>query len=179
MVITLIKTIAILYQHQREIDSNDSIVATLDDYALAYELVSAKINEVAESSIKTIIRETVAVVNKLLLSSDSSPVSSCLDKNGYRQSYVDNKTIANELGLDDSSTSRRVKQAIRLGYLENLETQKGKRAKIMLGRTIPDDESILPSPEDLKNIWGAQLNSSAIVQHQNGIVGENYELFKL
>jgi len=179
MLITLIKTNAILYQHQREIDSNGSIVATLDDYALAYELISAKINEAAESSIKPTIRETVAVVDKLLISGNSSLVYSCIDKNGYRQSCVDNKTIANELGLDDSSTSRRVKQAMKLGYLENIETQRGKRAKIVLGKTIPEDMSILPSPEDLKNIWGAQLNSSAIVQHLNGLVGENYELRKL
>lgn len=175
VLISLIKIIAILYQHQREIDSNGSIVATLDDYALAYELVSAKINEGAESSIKQTIRETVDVVDKLLISDDSSLVYSCIDKNGYRQSYVDNRTIANALGLDTSSTSRRVTQAIKLGYLENLETHRGKRSKIVLGKIIPEDDSILPLPEDLNKLWEAQLNSSAIVQHQNRIEGENHE----
>lgn len=179
MVITLIKTIAILYQHQREIDSNGSIVATLDDYALAYELVSAKINEGAESSVKRIIRETVAVVDKLLNSSDRSLTSTFIDQNNNHHCCVDQTTLAHALGLDTSTISRRVTQAVELGYLEKLGTQRGTRAKIVLGKTIPDDESILPLPEDLKIIWGAQLNSSAIVQPQNGIVGENYELLIL
>jgi hypothetical protein len=175
VLLSLIKIIAILYQQQREIDANGSIVATLDDYALAYDLISVKINEGAESSIKPIIRETVAVVDKLLNSGDSSLVSSFIDKNNNRQSFLDNTTIANALGLDTSSTSRRLKQAIRMGYLENLETQKGKRSKIVLGKIIPEDDSILPLPEDLKILWEAQPNSSAIVQHQNKIQGENYE----
>ena len=175
VLMSLIKIIAILYQHQREIDANGSIIATLDDYALAHKLISIKINEGAESSIKPIIRETVAVVDKLLSSGDSSLAFTFIDKNNNRQSYLDNKTIANALGLDPSSTSRRVTQAIKLGYLENLETQRGKRSKIVLGKIIPEDDSILPLPEDLKKLWEAQLNSSAIVQHQNRIEGENYE----
>lgn len=179
MLLTIIKTIAILYQHQREVDANGYIVATIDDYTLAYELVSGKINEGAESSVKPIIRETVDVVEMLLKSDNSSRVSTFIDQNNNCQNCVDNKTIASALNLDESSASRRVSQAIKLGYLEKLETQKGKSAKIVLGKTIPEDDSILPLPEDVKKIWEAQLNSSAIVQHQNGIVGENYELFKL
>ena len=177
VLLSLIKIIAILYQQQREIDANGSIVATLDDYALAYDLLSVKINEGTESSTKLIIRETVAVVHKLLNSGDSSLVGTFIDKNNNRQSFLDNKTIANAVGLDTSSTSRRVTQAIKLGYLENLETQRGKRSKIVLGKIIPKDDSILPLPEDLKKLWEAKLNSSAIVQHQNRIEGENYELF--
>ena len=179
MLLTIIKTIAILYQHQREIDANGYIVATIDDYTLAYELVSGKINEGAESSVKPIIRETVAVVDKLLNSSDRSLTSTFIDQNNNHHRCVDQTTLAHTLGLDTSTISRRVTQAVELGYLEKLGTQRGTRAKIVLGKTIPEDDSILPLPEDVKKIWEAQLNSSAIVQPQNGIVGENYELFKL
>ena len=98
-----------------------------------------------------------------------------MNKNGVRQVYVDIKTVSDALGLDTSSTSRRVTQAIKSGFLENLETQRGKRSKIVLGKPIPADDSILPTPEELKLIWDALLESSAIVQHPTANTEENNE----
>jgi DNA-binding Lrp family transcriptional regulator/5S rRNA maturation endonuclease (ribonuclease M5) len=174
-VLNMIKVIAIIYQQQRQVNANGCIIATLDDYRLTYDLLSKRINEGAESSIKPIIRETVAAVEKLINSDNSGLVSSMIDKNGDRRVYVDNKTLADVLGLDTSSTSRRVTQAIKLGFFENLETQRGKRSKIVLGKPMPDDHSILPTPEELKLIWGAQLESTAIVQHPTANKEDNYE----
>ncbi len=165
VVLNVIRVIAIIYQQQRQVDANGCIIATLDDYDLTYDLLSKRINEGAESSIKPIIRETVTAVEKLFNSDDSGLVSSMIDKNGDRRVYIDNKTLADALGLDPSPTSRRVRQAIKLGFLENLETQRGKRSKIVLGKPIPDDDSILPTPNELKLLWDGQLESSAIAQH--------------
>jgi hypothetical protein len=175
MVLNVIKVISIIYQQQRQVDANGCIIATLDDYRLAYDLLSKRINEGAESSIKPIIRETFVAVEKLLNSNDSNSVGSFMNKNGDRQVYVDIKTLADALGLDTSSTSRRVTQAIKSGFLENLETQRGKRSKIVLGKPIPADDSILPTPEELKLIWDALLESSAIVQHPTANTEENNE----
>jgi hypothetical protein len=114
----------------------------------------------------------VAAVSTLLLSEETDrPKSiSVLDN----QKSVDIASLARELDLDSSSTSRRVKQATREGFLENLETKRGLRARIILGRKIPEDRSVLPTPEELENNWSDLLESLAIVQHsQNGGGGKN------
>ena len=144
-------------------NENGFIVASVDDYRIVYDLVSDVINESAESSIKPMIRQTVAAVSALLLSeaADRPKSISVLDN----QKTVDIASLARELDLDSSSTSRRVKQAVKEGFLENLETRKGFRARIILGRKIPDDRPVLPSPEELENNWSDLLESRAIVQH--------------
>jgi DNA-binding Lrp family transcriptional regulator len=162
LVINLIKTSAILYQKQRNVDENERIVATVEDYRIVHDLVSGIINESAERSIKPTIRETVVAVSKLLSEEADYPKSTSILDN---QKSVDIAALARELNLDSSTTSRRVKQAIKEGFLENLETRKGFRARIILGRKIPDDHSVLPTPEDLEKNWLDDLESRAIVQH--------------
>ena len=78
---------------------------------------------------------------------------------------IDNVTLAKDLGLDPSTTSRRVAEAIELGFLENLENKRGKRAKLVLGKPLPDDELVLPPPGEIEKIWIELHESSAIVQH--------------
>ena len=162
VVINLIKTVAILYQKQREVDENGRIVASVEDYRVVYDLVSEIINEGADRSIKPIIRQTVAAVSKLLSEEADYPKRTSIFDN---QKTVSIAALARELDLDSSSTSRRVQQAIKGGFLENLESKKGAQAKIVLGRKIPDDLSVLPTPEELENNWSDLLESRAIVQH--------------
>jgi len=164
VLLNTIKTIAILYQQQRETDENGCIIALLEDYQVAYELVSDCINQGVEKSVKPIVRETVLIVKEILNSEDPNLVGTFIDKSGNRRHFVDNKTLSSVLGLHSSSASRRVDQALALGYLENLETQSGKQSKLVLGNQMPEDDSILPSPGELKNILDAPSDSSAIVQ---------------
>lgn len=162
LVINLIKTCAIMYQKQRSFDEYGRIIASLEDYRVVFDLVSDLINEGAERSVKPIIRETVDAVSRLLHSEGSSksndPISYHDPKN------VEITALAKELGLDSSSTHRRVKQAISNGYLENLETRDRFRARIILGQKMPEDRSILPSPGEVENNWSDLLESLAIVQ---------------
>lgn len=57
---------------------------------------------------------------------------------GYQEG-VSVTDIANKLVLHKSSVSRRVKVGIRLGYLEKLEAQKGRPARLVPGDPLPDD----------------------------------------
>ena len=43
----------------------------------------------------------------------------------------------------------RVKVAVERGYLRNLEDRKGKPARLVVGDQMPEDQEILPVPEDL------------------------------
>ena len=49
-----------------------------------------------------------------------------------------------------SSASRRAKDAIKRGYLNNLEDKRGRPARLVLGDPLPDDVEVLPTPENLK-----------------------------
>jgi hypothetical protein len=60
---------------------------------------------------------------------------------------VSSAQVAEVLGLDKSAAWRRVRVAMQKGYLENLETRRGKRAQIVLGDPLPEDRAILPHPD--------------------------------
>ncbi len=54
--------------------------------------------------------------------------------------------LMGELSLDRSAVSRRVALARDRGYLRNLETKKGKAARLVLGDPLPKNVEILPNP---------------------------------
>ncbi len=53
--------------------------------------------------------------------------------------------LARALGVDRSVASRRWNSAKRGGYLKNLETKRGKPARIVVADPLPDDVEILPT----------------------------------
>ena len=57
--------------------------------------------------------------------------------------------LAAKLALDKSVTSRRLRQATELGYLVNLETRRGRPARIVLGDPMPEVVKLLPEPGEL------------------------------
>jgi hypothetical protein len=170
-VLTLIKSSVILYQKQRDIDEHGFIIAKIEDYKIVYDLIHDLINQGSEKSVKPIVRETVEAVKKLLGTNKVFYHSVLSEEYGSNNMCIDNTTLAKELGRDTSSTSRRVAEAIELGYLKNLNKIRGKRAKITLGEPLPVDEFVLPTPDLVEKIWGALLKTSAIVQHSFEIEG--------
>jgi DNA-binding MarR family transcriptional regulator len=134
LLLGLIKAHAILHQVTRKRDKLGRIVATLDDYAAVYELVADLIGEALQATVSTAIRETVAAV-AMLLQGDKQEV--CV------------KDVAEKLGLDRSATSRRVTAAEQAGYLRNVEPQKGRAKRLVLGEPLPADQEVLPTPEAL------------------------------
>jgi len=169
--INLISIHVIIYQHQREKDENGFIIATLEDYRIIYNLTSDSINQAAEGSIKPTIRQTVNAVRELL-QEESSDETDHLGETEQKPKWVDNTTLAKKLGLSTSATSRRVAEATALGFLDNLESRNGKRKRIILGKAVPDDESVLPTPDELENKWLALTELHATVQ-QSPIFSED------
>ena len=62
---------------------------------------------------------------------------------------VDLTELAKKLGLDKSPISKRIKKAVKEGYLANLESRTGRPAQIVLEKSLPEDNEIFPSPEKL------------------------------
>lgn len=133
----LVQAHAFLHQASREARSDGTIVADLRDYAAVYDLVRDLFSAQAGASVPSDVRETVAAVAKIL--------------GGAREGEsLSNDQIARALGLDKSTASRRVRKSISLGFLQNLETGKGRVARIVLGEPLPEDQPTLPEPERLR-----------------------------
>jgi hypothetical protein len=132
--LNLIRAHAILHQARRERDTERRIIATLEDYAEVRSLVADLVSEGVEATIAPTVRETVATVQRL---HDETEEAASL------------RAIAEELKLDKSTTSRRVRNAIDKGFVKNLEDRRGKPGRYVPGDPLPDDIEILPAPEVL------------------------------
>jgi hypothetical protein len=150
-VLNLVCIHAILYQCQRDLDEFGRIVATLDDYQSIYDLVDDLISEGVEATVSPTLRETVDAVTDLLKLDGVDTINL--------------SQIEAQLRLDKSAVSRRVQVAIEKGYLENLEDRRGKPSKLVLGRPLPKEDPVLPSPRELKKYIFIPPNNSAILQH--------------
>jgi len=133
-IMNLIKANAILHQCNRQYDEHGRVMATLADYAAIYGLISELLDEGVEASVSASIRETVQAVAKC--TSGGDPVS--ITKLGAA------------LHLDKASASRRARVAIELGYLTNMETQRGRPSKLVVGEGMPEETPVLPTPDRLK-----------------------------
>jgi hypothetical protein len=136
-VLDLIRVHTILHQAQRTRDGKNRIVATVDDYCAVRELIEELLAEGVHASVPDTVRETVEAVRKLATK----------DLNELTE-----LEIANELQLDKSTTSRRIRDASTRGFLENLQDRKGRPARIVLtDQVLPDNQCILPTVDELLN----------------------------
>ena len=68
--------------------------------------------------------------------------------------YTSLATVRKNLGIDKSSASRRVRQAIKAGYLINEEGTRGKPMRLRIGDPMPEEVQVLPTPEQLEKAIG-------------------------
>src|SRR5215210_3258544 len=148
VILSLIKAHTILHQATRERDAQGRIVATRADYARVRSLVSGLIAEGVEATVPKTIRETVEAVDNVI--------------DGWGKEHATNKAIAEELEIDRAAASRRVRTAIGRGYLKNLEDRKGHPARLVLAESMPEDQEILPTPEELEGVDPLTVDSGGI-----------------
>jgi TubC N-terminal docking domain len=94
--------------------------------------------EGVEATVPKAIRETVEAVENVI--------------DGWGEEHATNKAVAEELEIDKAAASRRVRTAIGRGYPKNLEERKGRPAQLVLAEDMPEDQEILPAPEDLDGV---------------------------
>jgi hypothetical protein len=134
-VLSLIRAHAVLHQASRERDDQGRIVATVEDYAVVRGLVASLVAEGVDATVSATVRATVKVVANLVDDEDGSSVSL--------------GPIAEELKLDKSAASRRLRTAIGKGFVKNLEDRKGRPGRYVVGDPMPDDVVVLPTPEEV------------------------------
>ena len=137
-VLNLIRAHAILHQATRIRAADDRIVAEIKDYIGVRGLAADLVAEGIEATVPITVRETVNALEKVLADNDDKPVSV--------------GPVAQELKLDNSAMSRRLKSAINRGYVKNLEDRRGRAGLYVLGEPMPEDLEVLPAPEVLEPV---------------------------
>ncbi len=144
--LALIKAHALLHQGKRRRNEDGALIAELDDYMRVRRLVAGLIDDAAGAAVPQNITQTCRAVAELIAADGSD---------GHRRVRVTSKEsvsiseIAKALSLDHSTVWRRVRDAMKRGYLKNLEDKKGHPARIAVGEKIGDDASLLPGREAL------------------------------
>lgn len=138
LLLTLIRTHALLHRASRVCEPGGAVVATLDDYETVRVLLEPLIAAGVEATVAPTMRETVAAVDRLCPKEEDTA------------SFA---AIARELRLDKSATSRRVSAARERGYLVNHETRRGQPLKMALGEPLPADTPVLPDRCSVAALW--------------------------
>lgn len=134
-ILNLIRSHALLHRARRERDDRGRVVATLEDYRVVRDLVADLISEGAGTTVPAVVRQTVEAARGLL--------------DGSGDETLTIRAVSEELELDYQPTHRRVTMALDAGYLKNLEERKGRPARLVMGDSLPEDQPILPEPEEL------------------------------
>ena len=103
-------------------------------------MVNDLVSEAVERTVSRAIRQTVRVVRK---------ICSAVDESGAYSREATVPQVAQKLGIDRSSARRRVKQALGLGYLKNLEKQWGRAYLLAVGDPLPEEQGVLPRAKQL------------------------------
>jgi transposase-like protein len=140
-----IKVHALLHREHRKRGTNTgAIMATFEDYAAVRTLLADLMAETAEVKMRKAIPPTVEAVR--VKQGDSEDRGATV------------KEVAKHLGLDTSSTRRRLYVAIDEGYIVNLETRPGRPARYRttrdarLARGTEAVETILPTVDQLAEV---------------------------
>jgi AraC-like DNA-binding protein len=141
-ILILVQAHALLHQTLRDVDKKGRIVAQVADYATVHELVAPMMAEATEATVPGSVREAVEAVFKL----ETAPSEAV--HGGKRR--VTLQMLADELGISRSSVSRRVKRAIGLGYLRDVQPDRGGPKILETCEHMPGDATVLPPPEALE-----------------------------
>jgi hypothetical protein len=130
--LTVIQSIALLHQRQRERDANGRIVATVADYRMARDLLIDVFTATAAGGVTATVRETTTALCEM-----------------YKGQPLTVKNVAGELGLAKNTAHYRINKAIELGFIVNQESRKGQPAQLVPGDPLPDYRPALPDPDEL------------------------------
>ena len=76
------------------------------------------------------------------------------------EDYFTTKDLVLKTGLDKSTISRNLRKALKHGLVEYHETSKKRNQKFIIGTPIGDDNSVFPSPTQLKEKIGSLSENS-------------------
>lgn len=130
----LIQAHALLHGASRKRNARGEIVAELSDYQGFYDLIDPILADGLGVTVTQTMRETVQAVRGIVTEKGTASVTD----------------VAEVLALDTSAASRRVHAAIDRGFVENEELQPRRKARLVVGASLPEERGILPPPAGLQ-----------------------------
>ena len=151
--ISCIKTFAFIHQCRRDRTSSGSVVADLEDYAHARDVLALIFDAITTEGLTPAIRQTVETVPE--------------------PGELSQATLARRLNLQTSTVSWRVRRAIKRGWLKNLETKPGHPARLVRGDPLPDEVTALPPFERVREVFeSGQFGQTPSKERTSGEVFE-------
>ncbi len=137
--LSLIEAHALLHRLSRERDDEGRIVATLRDYNLVRDMVERVLSNALGATVSDEMRQTVTVVRRLAHILDSSL-----------------KAIAENLGVDRSTASRRCKAALAAGYIVRQKVPRRNEFEYLPDCPLPEAGArLLPGTEEVEKAWNS------------------------
>ena len=127
--LTFIQSIAFLHQLTRERTPEGWVIASIDDYREARNLLAQIFDVSTSEGVTPAIREVVDAIEE--------------------REEVSLAELAKRLKLAKTTVNWRTQRAIRGGWLVNNETRKGQPARFARGTPLPEEKSVMPTPEEL------------------------------
>jgi len=157
--LTCIQAIAFLHQCQRGRTPEGWVEATIEDYALARDLLAPIFDTLAAEGVTPAIRETVEAIEP------GEEVSAA--------------ALGERLNLAKATISYRTRKALDGGWLVNNEARKGLPAKFARGVSLPDRTTALPNPEYVREVFEAAHDTNTLRTPVSPVVqGGSRELFE-
>jgi hypothetical protein len=154
-----IKASAILHQEQRKVDDKGRVVATLDDYRVAYSIFSKVLAETSGQR----VTENVRAVVDLIAQRAAQPAAKPNDSRFARvagpaassEVVLSSEQIGTLTGIGKSAAYRAIRSAIDLGFLVNNEARPRKPYRLVVQQHIDDAAAtLLPHPDTLSTEGG-------------------------
>lgn len=130
--LSCIQAIALLHQCQRERDSGGAIIASLDDYAVARDLLQDVFRAIESEGLSDALRDTLAMI-------DDESESTVTE-------------IAKKCHISKSTASGRIRRLLVGGWIANKEPRKGHAYRLVRIGDVPDNPVGLPSVEQVRDL---------------------------
>lgn len=130
----LIEAHALLHQAHRETDEEGKVVATLRDYRRVRQLVNPVLRQATGALVTRQTRETVRAVEQLAPLHGATNVTS----------------VARFLGVEPSTALRRVRSAVRDGYIESAQAGPGREHRLRVISRPQENKPFLPRTSELR-----------------------------
>jgi len=131
--LTCIQAVALLYQCQRERTEDGRVIATIEDYGVARDLVASVFEVIVSEGLTDAVRQTVEAI--------------CPSEE------ISETALAERLNLSKGGVHYRVKRAIKGGWLVNEENRRGYPARLKRAADLPEETSVLPNSERLRKAF--------------------------
>ncbi len=132
--LALIKSAAVLRHRRRYVNGDGRLIAEVEDYETVRELVGDMYRASVSDGASDRVREAVEAVQRLYAEKSSTET-------------ITAAKVARELGINDVSTTRRLRTAIARGWVTNAEQRKHHPAILEPGEPLPEIDGLPPASE--------------------------------